>query len=249
MARFDNEVVLVTGGAQGMGANHVRHLIAEGARVLFGDVAVADGEALAAELGENAKFVRLDVTDDQSWTDAVTAGEEAFGPFTALVNNAGVSGVTPWLTLSTDDFKRMIEINTVGTFIGIRSIVPSLKRSGRGGVIVNISSTAGIAPSAGTATYAASKWAVRGLTKVAALEFGHDNIRVVSVHPGFVETQMTAGVDLSILSGQPIPRLATKDEVSKLVLFLIVDATYSTGTEFIIDGGNTLGAAPLEMKD
>jgi 3alpha(or 20beta)-hydroxysteroid dehydrogenase len=248
MARFDGEVVLVTGGAQGMGANHARHLVAEGAHVLIGDVAVKDGEALAAELGEPAKFVRLDVTDDQSWTDAVAFGEEAFGPFTALINNAGISAVTPWLDLSTADFRRMMDINTTGQFIGIRTIVPSLRRSGKGGAIVNISSTAGIAPSAGTAPYSASKWAVRGLTKVAALEFAADNIRVVSVHPGFVETQMTEGVDPSTFSGQPIPRLATKDEVSKLVLFLIADATYSTGSEFIIDGGNVLGAAPLDMK-
>jgi 3alpha(or 20beta)-hydroxysteroid dehydrogenase len=248
MGKLDGKVALVTGGAQGMGASHVRGLVAEGAKVVIGDVNAEAGEALALELGDSALFVQLDITKDDSWLSAVAAGVEAFGDFDILVNNAGVVQWKPWLSTSTEEFLRVLNINLTGQFIGIRSIVPSMLEK-KGGVIVNVSSTAGLMGFAAEPAYVASKWGVRGLTKAAALEFAPHNIRVVSVHPGVVATPMTTGVQKESYDMQPIPRMGEQAEITKLVVFLIADATYSTGSEWIADGGAVLGPVvpvPLE---
>lgn len=249
MGKLDRSVAIVTGGARGMGASHVRGLVAEGARVVVADVLEAEGRALAEELGEGARFVRLDITDDASWEQALRETEEAFGPVDVLVNNAGVVQFKPWLSTSTEEFTRVLTINLTGQFIGIRTVVPSMRRSDRPGVIVNISSTAGLQGYAAEPGYVSSKWGVRGLTKAAALEFAPLGIRVVSVHPGVVATPMTVAVGEESYNQQPIPRMADPAEVTKLVLFLIADATYSTGSEFLVDGGAVLGPVvpvPLE---
>lgn len=249
MGKLDNAVAIVTGGARGMGASHVRTLVAEGARVVIGDVLDADGQALAAELGDAVRFTHLDITDDDSWSDVVAETEKSFGAIDILVNNAGVVQFKPWLSTSTAEFERVVKINLTGQFIGIRSVVPSMRRSERPGVIVNISSTAGMQGFAAEPAYVSSKWGVRGLTKAAALEFAPLGIRVVSVHPGVVATPMTTEVQEESYNQQPIPRMADPSEVSKLVLFLIADATYSTGSEFLVDGGAVLGPVvpvPLE---
>lgn len=250
MGRLDGTIALITGGARGMGAAHARGLVAEGAQVVIGDVLDAEGRALAAELGEQARFAHLDVTDDASWQDAVALVEESFGPLTALLNNAGVVQWKPWLKTGTAEFARVLEINLTGQFIGIREAVPSIERGGRGGIVVNVSSTAGLQGYVAEPGYVASKWGVRGLTKAAALEFAPKGIRVVSVHPGIFETPMTTEVSAETLTARPIPRKGQVEEITALMVYLIADATYSTGSEFVIDGGSALGpVVPVPLEE
>lgn len=249
MGRFANTVALISGGARGMGASHARALVAEGAKVVIGDVLVAEGEALAKELGAAVKFVRLDVTQEADWQAAVTAAEALGGPVDLLINNAGIVGFGGVADTSLADFERVIDINLVGVFLGMKHAAPSMKRAG-GGAIINISSTAGMMGYANIAAYVASKWGVRGITKAAAMELGRDGIRVVSVHPGPIRTPMTQGMGDELTATQPIARYGEPEEVTKLVLFLAADATYSTGSEFIVDGGALLGPlAPIEQPD
>ena len=238
--RFDGTVALISGGARGMGAAHARGLVAEGGRVVIGDVLDDDGKKLAEELGEAVHYVHLDVTKDDDWKYAVTAAETEFGPITLLVNNAGivlfgsVDGTDP------AEFRRIIDVNLTGTFLGMHYSIPSLRRAG-GGVIINISSTAGLMGYAGIGGYVASKWGVRGLTKSAAMELGKDNIRVMSIHPGPLRTPMLDEVTDDVAAAQPIARIGEPEEVTKLLLFMAADATYSTGSEWVVDGGAVLG--------
>lgn len=240
MGRFEDTIALVSGGARGMGASHARGLIAEGAKVVIGDILDDEGKTLADELGENCSFVHLDVTDDLQWEEAVAAAERQFGPLNLLVNNAGIVSYGACDMMPPDEFRRVIDINLTGTFLGMHNAVPSMRRAG-GGVIVNISSTAGMMGYAGIAAYSASKWGVRGMTKSAAMELGRDGIRVVSVHPGPIRTPMTEDMGDELTAAQPIPRFGEPEEVTKMVLFLAGDATYSTGSEFVVDGGALLG--------
>jgi 3alpha(or 20beta)-hydroxysteroid dehydrogenase len=238
MGKLDGAVIVVSGGSRGIGAQISRTLATEGARVVIGDVLDADGNALAAEIG--GLFVHLDVTDPDDWSALVQQATSTFGKVTGLVNNAGVVGFTPVGATSLEEWNRIISINLTGVFLGMEAAVPALKQAG-GGVIVNLSSTAGMQGYSNLAAYVASKWGVRGLTKAAALDLGPDNIRVVSIHPGGIRTPMTAGLDEKAYSRQPIARIGEPEEIAKLALFLIADATYSTGTEFIADGGATVG--------
>lgn len=240
MARFDKTVALVTGGARGMGFSHAQGLIAEGARVVIADVLVDEGKMAADTLGEMARFVHLDVTNEHEWEETVAFTEREFGPLTLLVNNAGIVEYGTVEQTTPELFRRVIEINLVGTFLGMHYAVPSLKKAG-GGAIINISSTAGMMGYAQIGAYVASKWGVRGLTKAAAMELGHDGIRVVSVHPGPIRTPMTAGMGEEIAVSQPIARFGEPEEVTRMVLFLAAEATFSTGSEFIVDGGALLG--------
>ena len=192
MKRFDNRTVIVTGGARGMGASHARGFIAEGANVVIADVLEQEGRTLADELGDHAIFSGLDVTSDTSWAATVAAAEAAFGPVSVLVNNAGIVRFGPIAETEPAAWRQVIDINLTGTYLGIRAIVPSMRRAG-GGAIVNISSAAGMMAYPNNAAYVASKWGARGLTKAAAMELGRDNIRVNSIHPGPVRTPMTAG--------------------------------------------------------
>lgn len=241
MNRVDGKTVIVTGGARGLGAAFARRLVAEGASVVIGDVLADEGKAVADELGDAALFVPLDVTDEDSWRDAVARAEQAFGPVSGLVNNAGVVHVDPIETLDEADYRRVIDVNQVGVFLGMKSVLPSMRRAGSGS-IVNISSIGGIIAFTNILGYVASKWAVRGMTKAAAQEFGPHGIRVNSVHPGVVATEMTAASDRShaMVAGQPLPREAKPAELASLVLFLISDESgYCTGSEFVADGGYT----------
>lgn len=240
MNRFSSSVALVSGGARGMGASHVRGLVAEGAKVVFGDVLEGEGKALAAELGTAVRFVHLDVTDASQWARAVQTAESEFGPVTLLVNNAGIVAYGAIDSMSPDDFRRVIDINLTGTWLGMQATVASLKKA-KGGVIINISSTAGLMGYASIGAYTASKWGVRGLTKSAALELGPSGIRVMSIHPGPIATPMTSGMNESFASTQPIPRFGTVGEVTRLLMFMAAEATYSTGSEWVIDGGAVLG--------
>lgn len=240
MGRFDGRVALISGGARGMGADYVRALVAEGARVVFGDVLDDEGKALAAELGDAVRYVHLDVTEEGHWDEAVATAEEAFGPVGLLVNNAGVVVFGTVADMAPAEFRRVVDINLTGVYLGMHAAIPSLRRAGDG-VIINISSTAGMMGYAGINAYVASKWGVRGLTKAAAMELAPDGIRVLSIHPGPVRTPMTAGLGDGLITGQAIPRMGEPAEITKLMLFLAADATFSTGSEWIADGGALLG--------
>ncbi|MFB6781979.1 glucose 1-dehydrogenase [Streptomyces sp. NPDC056352] len=238
--RADGKVVVVTGGARGLGAAHARRLVAEGAKVVIGDVLVKEGKALAEELGaQNALFVELDVTSEVSWQAAVARTEEVCGKVTGLVNNAGLVHRCPIEELTEADYRRVIDVNEIGVFLGMKAVLPSMRAAG-GGSIVNISSLCGIIAFPYILSYTASKWAVRGMTKAAAQEFAPYNIRVNSVHPGVVATEMTADSERSheTVKRQPIQREAQPAEISNMVLYLLSDeASYSTGSEFVVDGG------------
>jgi 3alpha(or 20beta)-hydroxysteroid dehydrogenase len=239
MGKLDGKVAIVTGGSRGIGAETARTLAAEGAKVLVADVLDEEGAALAAEI--NGHFAHLDVTDESNWAQAVATAAAKLGPVDILINNAGVVGFTPIGATEKSEWDRVIDINLTGVFLGMQAVLASMREAG-GGVIVNISSTAGLQGYSNLAAYVASKWGVRGLTKAAALDLGADNIRVLSVHPGGVRTPMTAGMeDPAMYKRQPIQRIGEPGEIAKLVRYLVTDATYSTGTEFTADGGATVG--------
>ncbi|TNM48137.1 glucose 1-dehydrogenase [Nocardioides albidus] len=243
--RVTDKVVIVTGGSRGIGAACVRRLVEEGARVVIADVLEAQGKALADELGERTAYVPLDVTSEDGWQEAVAAAEAAFGPVSGLVNNAGIVHVDPIESLSEADYRRVIDVNQVGVFLGMKAVLPSMRRAREAGVagsIVNISSTGGLIAYSRILGYVASKWAVRGMTKTAAQEFGPEGIRVNSVHPGFTRSEMTADSARSHEQAQhqPLARQADPVEIANLVLFLLSDeSSYSTGSEFVADGGFT----------
>ena len=246
MGRLDGKVAIVTGAARGMGTSHARRFVAEGARLVLTDMNESGGRALAEELGPNARFVAQDVTRADGWGPVVAAAESAFGPVSVLVNNAGILGpVTKITELSEADYLKVCAVNQHSIFLGMRAVIPSMKRAGIGS-IVNISSIAGLVANYGfpSIAYVASKFAVRGMTKAAAIEYGPDRIRANSVHPGFIMTPMmveaTNEEGGDALSMIPLGRIADPAEVSNLVLFLASDeASYITGAEYAIDAGMT----------
>jgi 3alpha(or 20beta)-hydroxysteroid dehydrogenase len=250
MGRLDGKVALISGAARGQGEAHARRFVSEGAKVVIADLLDAEGEAVAKDLGEAARYVHLDVTSEDDWTAAVAATVESFGGLHVLVNNAGVLGAfTPIEKSTVEHFMKVLSINLVGAFLGIKTGAGALRASG-GGSIVNISSTAGMWGVPFAADYTASKFGVRGLTKVAALELGRDGIRVNSVHPGGVLTEMVKAVgddgESDYYRKLPAGRIGTVDDIANLVLFLASDeSAYCTGTEFLIDGGMQAGDLQL----
>lgn len=238
--RLDGRVAVVTGGARGIGEAYVRGLHAAGASVVIADVLDEPGAALADELGERARFEHLDVTDEDGWARVVLATVEAFGALDVLVNNAGIANSGPIEHYTTAKWHAVIGVNLTGTFLGCRAVVPTMKAAGRGS-IVNVSSVEGLRGGERLHGYVASKFGVRGLSKSLAVELGPAGIRVNSVHPGLVRTEMTTRIDVDAV---PIPlgRAALPDDVVGAVLFLASDASaYVTGTELVVDGGLTAG--------
>jgi 3alpha(or 20beta)-hydroxysteroid dehydrogenase len=229
-----------------MGAAESRLFVAEGARVVVADVLTADGEILAKELGDRARFVNLDVTDESAWSRCVDEVTGTFGILDVLVNNAGIAFLAPIVRTTTEQYLRVVGVNQLGVFLGMRTAIPVMSSSGRGSII-NISSIEGIGGTPMAIAYSASKFAVRGMTKVAALELAPLGIRVNSIHPGGVQTAMLdsiGGMDLAAMVEPSIPmkRLATPEEIALLALFLASDeSSYCTGSEFIADGGVTAG--------
>jgi 3alpha(or 20beta)-hydroxysteroid dehydrogenase len=243
MARFDNKIILISGGARGQGAAEARMLVAEGAKVVIGDVLDNEGKRLAAELGPAARYVHQDVTSESDWTAAIGAAE-AFGGLHGMVNNAGIYIPKTLAETDTGLFERHFRINQLGCFLGMRDVAGPMERSG-GGAIVNISSVAGLRGSPGAIAYSATKWALRGMTKAAAVEYAPRRIRVNSVHPGPIDTEMlnvrTPEQNQRRVAMVPMQRMGTAEEVAKLVLFLLSDdAAYITGAEVSIDGGVSL---------
>ncbi|MEU8894544.1 glucose 1-dehydrogenase [Nocardia sp. NPDC048505] len=240
MGRLTGKVALISGGARGMGAAHARAMVAEDARVVIGDILGDEGATLAKELGDNATYVALDVREKQQWVDAVATAVQRYGSLNVLINNAGIVNGNLLPDFELAEWQRIIDINLTGTFLGMQAAVPAMITAG-GGSIVNISSVEGLRGSPGLHGYTATKFAVRGLTKSTALELAQHNIRVNSVHPGLISTAMTEGIPADFLQ-IPLKRAADPDEVSKLITYLASDeSSYSTGAEFVIDGGLTVG--------
>ena len=246
MGRLDGKVALITGGARGMGKSHVRYFVAEGAKVVFGDVLDEWGQKVADKLGPAAcRYVHHDVTSEADWKTAADTAVTTFGKLDILVNNAGLLMFAPITDMPLADFRKVIEVNTIGCWLGIKAVVEPMTAAG-GGSIVNISSVEGFTGAAGLSAYSASKFAVRGLTKAAAQELGKFGIRVNSVHPGGVLTRMiveSAGArdpdqGKAFLRAMPLARFAEPVEISRLVAYLASDdSSYSTGSEFVADGG------------
>lgn len=239
--RVAGKVVLITGAASGMGESHARMLVAHGARVVITDVADEQGQRLADELGSDwAHFLHLDVTDYADWQRAIQASVERFGKLDVLVNNAGIftAGSVEDATLS--DWEKTIAIDLNGVFYGMKAALPEMKKNTTASII-NISSIAGVTGFKNRAAYSAAKWAVQGLTKTSALDLGKYNIRVNSVHPGSVETPLTANLERGL--GQvPLGRAAQVEEISSLIVYLASDeSTFATGGSFVLDGGETAG--------
>jgi 3alpha(or 20beta)-hydroxysteroid dehydrogenase len=251
MGRLSGKVALISGGARGQGEAEVRLFVAEGAKVVFGDVLDELGAKVAADLGDDAFYRHHDVRDEGQWQAMVAEAETRFGRLDICINNAGVlqfGTMTHETTL--EDYMALVSINQVGCFLGMKTAIPALLRAG-GGAIVNISSTNGFAGYGGTIAYTASKFAVRGMTKTAALEYGKAGIRINSIHPGGIDTAMTRpeGLGEMTLEDQQaaygalaIPRVGKTEEVARLALFLASDdASYCTGSEFVVDGGMLAG--------
>ena len=239
MGRVDGKVVLISGGARGMGASHAELLVREGARVVIGDVLGEEGNLVEQKLGASAHFEHLDVTNPDHWDAVVAAAVTKFGRLDALVNNAGILKGGPLRGSSLSDWQQVLDVNLTGAYLGMRAVIEPMIDAGAGS-IVNISSVQGMAGTAHNHAYVASKFGLRGITKSAAVELAPHNIRVNSIHPGLVHTPMSRGVTEDSMTPIPMRRGAAPGEVSTFVLFLVSDeSAYATGAEFVVDGGLT----------
>jgi 3alpha(or 20beta)-hydroxysteroid dehydrogenase len=252
MGRLDGKVAIISGAARGQGEAEARLFAAEGARVLLGDVLDDRGAGVAADIGDAARYAHLDVRDAASWADAVEKAERELGPVTVLVNNAGILRFSAMMDTSAEQFREVFEVNQLGPLLGMQAVVPAMLRAG-GGSIVNISSTNGLSGYPNTISYTATKWALRGMTRTAAMELGPLGIRVNSIHPGGIDTEMVRpggeveGVpDADTLDRRfahtPLRRIGQPIEIARMALFLASDeSSYSTGSEFVADGGMLAG--------
>ena len=245
MGRLEGKVAIITGGAQGMGAATAHMFAKEGAKVALGDV--RDGAAVATKIGDAAFFRKLDVTSDDDWTGMVAQTMERFGAIDILVNNAGLVHFTAIEDVKAEDALRIFSVNTMGPMLGAKHCVPHMRGGGRS-VILNISSVDGLRGCNGLSCYTASKWALRGLSKTQAYELGPRGIRVVSIHPGGVDTPMGNAAGLTgeernrAFRQVPLQRIGEPEEIAAVSLFLASDeASYITGAELAVDGGWTGG--------
>ena len=246
--RLQDKVALISGGARGMGAVEAKLFAQNGAKVVIGDLLDDEGRRTEAEINESGGqciYVHLDVTSEQSWQDAVTTAVDRFGKLDILVNNAGIYRTHNVLETPADEWDQVMDINAKGVFLGTKAAIPAMRQNG-GGSIVNISSVAGLIGNFMSSAYTASKGAVRLFTKSTAIQYARDGIRANSVHPGTIETQMTAPIladdayRQDRINRTPLGRLGTPNDVAYGVLFLASDeASFMTGSELVIDGGRT----------
>lgn len=244
MGRLSGKIACVTGAAQGLGAAIARRFAAEGATVILSDVVDDKGRAVASELGGDHAYFRLDVSDESDWRRVTAHIEQAHGRLDILVNNAGVAHRVPVAEMKTADYERLIAVNQTGVFIGMRECIPLLRKAEGGASIVNIGSVAAVsATTLGQAAYAASKWAVTGMSRVAAAELGPFGIRVNVIQPAhIVEGTMSDQAMLRMFAQRsPLKRVGKSDEVANVALFLASDeSSYCTGSEFTTDGGSCI---------
>lgn len=253
MQRLAGKVAIVTGGARGMGEATVRLFVEHGAKVVIGDLLEAEGQALAEELGANAVFSKMDVSSEADWATAVARARQ-MGSLNVLVNNAAILHMASILDTTPEDYMRVVKINQLSCFMGTRAVIEPMKAAG-GGSIINVSSIDGLKSQAGLSAYSSTKWALRGLTRSSAIELGQYGIRVNTVHPGGIFTEMGGkgmiteeDINTSVYKNFPIPRVGQPREVANVTLFLATDeATYSTGCEFIADGGWQAGMRDFGM--
>jgi 3alpha(or 20beta)-hydroxysteroid dehydrogenase len=247
--RLEGKIAIVTGAAQGMGAAHAAKLAEHGARVLLTDVLDGEGQRQADALGSAARFAHLDVTSPGDWQTVLGIVTDALGPPNVLVNNAGVHSVTkdPITQLSSEEFKQTIDVNLYGTFLGLKIVGGAMVSHRQGGSIINVSSVGGLHGATGGAAYISSKWAVRGLSKTAAVEFGAAGVRVNTIFPGLIDTPMIADVlpEITKRGYGALGRIGQPEEIAALVVYLASDeSSFSTGAEFVADGGRTASFAP-----
>ncbi|MFI1917294.1 glucose 1-dehydrogenase [Nocardia sp. NPDC020380] len=245
MHDLTGKTVLVTGAGRGLGLAVAELAVRSGGNVILTDI-TGDGVALVEKLGGTARYRHLDVTSEQDWRDAAGYARTEFGGLDGLVNNAGIAASQYLENESLEHFRRVLDVNLAGAFLGMKIAIPEMRRRG-GGSIVNMSSVAGLIGLAWSGSYGASKWGVRGLSKIAAVECGGDRIRVNSVHPGVTYTRMTAETGIQRGDGNypsvPMGRVGEVDEIAGVVAFLLSDeASYITGAEIAVDGGWTGGA-------
>ena len=250
--RLEGKVALISGGARGMGQAHARRFAEEGAKVMICDMRDDEGAAVAKSIGASARYQHLDVTQEDEWGAAVEATVAAFGTLNVLINNAGIAEAAPLAEMSLDSYRRVTEVNQTGVFLGMRAVVEAMTTAG-GGSIINISSIDGLVGMNHILSYVASKWAVRGMTKTAAMELADRGIRVNSIHPGFIHTHLAveeeshlapthALLDQHTAHLAPMGRTGRPEEIANLALFLASDeSSYSTGSEFVADGGLIAG--------
>ncbi len=251
MGRLEGKVALITGAARGQGAAIAKAFAQEGADVVLSDVADEDGKLVAEEIGPRARYVHHDVTEESSWAEAVRTTTQTFAKLNVLVNNAGILMWSPMHRVSLDDYMKVVRVNQVGCFLGMQAVISPMRDAG-GGSIINQSSTSGLEGMAGVISYSASKFAVRGMTKTAAIELGRFGIRVNAVCPGGINTQMgnpfaQEGQELERnYEMNPIPRIGRPEEVAGLMVFLASDeSSFCTGADFVVDGGYTIGKNPM----
>jgi len=243
LGRLEGKVALISGGARGMGAAHAREIVAEGDSVVIGDILDQEGEALAREIGDKARYIHLDVTSESDWAAAVALAVATFGRLNVLVNNAGICTAGSIESYTLDDWNRIIGINLTGQFIGIRAATPALVEAAPS-AIINVSSTAGLEGISGLHGYTASKFAVRGLTRCVAIELAGKGVRANTICPGTIATPMNEGLDVSGFN--PMNRKADPREVAKLVVFLASDESpFVSGADIVIDGAELAGHGPL----
>ena len=246
MKRLEGKVAIVTGGAQGLGEAIVKEFVSQGAKVVFGDVQEDKGNELADSLNENAKFIKLDVSDADNWKEFINEAVESFGDIDILVNNAAIVQYVNIEEMDDDLYRNMVNVNQVGTFLGMKYVVPTMKNV-ENGRIINISSVEGLRALPGGAAYESTKFAVRGMTKSAAIDLAHYGILVNSVHPGAILTPMlqksideTYDDEAQFYAGVPLGRGGKPEEYAKTIAFLASEeSSYATGAEFVIDGGMT----------